>query len=311
VAFDDVMNMHRDIIYKRRRRLLEQSMIAGDAQIKEALENDQLERIAKTGSDDGLSLKNQIVGYIEDEVNSLVSTRAPQNFTDDEYDAIVKEFVKIIPFNDSSQKQLRDRIKKLTQTDQITYELMQVVDRTYQAREKVLGKEAMRYVERMVTISTVDEKWMDHLDSMDDLKDGIWLRGDKQTVLSEYKKEAFVMFESLIDSIESTIASRVFRIHPVNQPIQTHLPSLADARQEKDDIHESLEKEVADATVPTAAQTISTKTKGSTSDLARALTGAKAGNVRNPGAKKEKIGRNEPCPCGSGKKYKKCCLLKE
>jgi len=285
VEFDDVMNKHREIIYKRRRRLLEQS---------------SLDAVEET-------LKSQIMGYIEDEVTSSVAVRAPEKFTDEEYDAIVKEFVKIIPFDDGSQKQLRNRISEFNNTDEITEELLKVVEKTYASREEVLGIEQMRFLEKMVTLSTVDEQWMDHLDNMANMKEGIWLRGDKQTVLSEYKKESFEMFEALIDNIESTIASRIFRVHPVNQPVRSVIPK--NIKTQKEDIHESIAKEVADATPPSAAKTPK-KTKGNMSDLAAALAGARATAKPDPGSKKVKVGRNDSCPCGSGKKYKKCCLLK-
>jgi preprotein translocase subunit SecA len=172
----------------------------------------------------------------------------------------------------------------------------------------------MRQLERYVVLSTMDEKWMDHLDEMDNLRDGIWLRGDKATVLSEYKKEAFTMFETLIGSIESTIANRIFRIH-----IQEQRQSAIDQSQiraTKDDIHESLEKEVKDASLPAAASQGPTSTRGTTNDLAAALGKARATSKPQPGSAVSKIGRNDPCPCGAinektGKvyKYKQCGLV--
>jgi preprotein translocase subunit SecA len=157
-----------------------------------------------------------------------------------------------------------------------------------------------------VTLSTIDEKWMDHLDEMDSLREGIWLRGDKNTVLSEYKKEAFNMFESLIDSVESTIANRIFRVHVQDQP-QVRV-DLSRVQEVKEDVFEPLAKEVADATPPSAAKA-PTNIKGSANDLAAALAGARAAKKPTPGSATVKIGRNDPCPCGSGLKYKKCGLI--
>jgi preprotein translocase subunit SecA len=160
----------------------------------------------------------------------------------------------------------------------------------------------------MVTLSTIDEKWMEHLDGVEDLRQGIWLRGDKQTVLSEYKKEAFTMFAQLIQSIESTIASRIFRVH-IGEPQQTRI-NLEMAQEQKEDIHESLTKEVADATLPTASQKNPQTTKGSTNDLAAALRSTKAPQtVKGSDLHIARIGRNDLCPCGSGLKYKKCGLI--
>ncbi|MDH5533276.1 MAG: preprotein translocase subunit SecA [Candidatus Pacebacteria bacterium] len=287
VDFDDVMNKHREIIYKRRRRLLE---IGSEETISEEYKDD--------------NLKEQIVGYLHDEVDSMVSVRAPQSFTEDEYEAIVKEFTKIIPFDQASQRELTKNISKHTDAKEIISDLTDIIDQTYEAREKTLGEDVIKQIENYVVLSTVDEKWMEHLENMDALKEGIWLRGDKNTVLSEYKKESFNMFEGLITTIESTIANRIFRIQPSrNQPIRVQPKQ---GIEKKEDIHESLTKEVQDATVPSPA---STNTKGSTSDLAAALGKAKAKKKATPGQKRIKIKRNDPCYCGSGKKYKKCHML--
>ncbi|MBU0576369.1 preprotein translocase subunit SecA [Patescibacteria group bacterium] len=284
VDFDDVMNKQRDIVYKRRRRLLE---TADNSQEK--------------------NLKPQIMDYLHSQIETLVSLHAPQDFSDGEYEILVNEFIKIIPFDDKSQKALQKTLSELTQADEIQQKLMEIIEQTYQKREKVVGKEQMRQMERIVTLSTVDEKWMDHLDEIESLRDGIWLRGDKQTVLSEYQKEAFTMFEQLINSIESSIANRIFRI-------QLGIPQLirVDPTQiieQKEDIHEPLTKEVRDATLSTT-QTKPSSTQGNLSDLASALGSAQA-QTRVPGSSliKARVGRNDPCPCGSGLKYKKCGLI--
>jgi len=291
VEFDDVMNKQRQIIYKRRRRLLEQASepVASAAQ-----------------SDATQSLKQQILDYMNDEIAAAVSLRAPEKFTPDEFDAIVKEFVKIIPFDDRSQVELRKSISSLSDPQAITSRLLDVAQKTYEAREKTLGTEMMRNLERYVTLATIDEKWMDHLDAMASLREGIWLRGDKNTVLSEYQKEAFGMFESLIDSIESTITSRIFRVQPATSPKVTIDPRRVIAQKES--IDEPLAKEVQDATLPSSKSGIATSS-GSTGDLASALRGAKATTKPEPGSRTVKIGRNDPCPCGSGLKYKKCGLI--
>lgn len=284
VDFDDVMNRHRDIIYKRRRRLLES---AEDAEVS--------------------SLKPQILEYIQNEVESLVSLHSPQDFSDEEYEILVNEFIKIIPFDEKSQQALQKTLSELTETNEIQDKLMEIIHQTYQKREKVVGNEQMKQMEQIVTLSTIDEKWMDHLDEIESLREGIWLRGDKQTVLSEYKKEAFTMFEQLIHLIESTIANRIFRIQ-LGVHHQTRMdPQKAIAQ--KEDIHEPLSKEVADATIPTK-KINPRNTKGNISDLASALGSAK-GQTQVTGSelKKAKVGRNDPCPCGSGIKYKKCGLI--
>lgn len=286
VEFDDVMNKQREIIYQRRRRLLEQG--TADLTTESHLRPD--------------SLKTQLLEYIQAEITAAVSLRAPQRFTDEEYDAIIKEFIRLIPFDDNSQKQLREKISKLTDTTQIINQLYEVAEQTYEAREKQSGSEQMRQLETVVTLSTIDQKWMDHLDEMDNLRDGIWLRGDKNTVLSEYKKEAFSMFEQLISSIESTVAQRIFRVQLLDQPQQ--VVDFSKTTERKDDINEPLAKEVADASVRTP-----TNQQGTISDLASALGSSTPKTNPRAGVKTQKIGRNDPCPCGSGLKYKECGLI--
>ena len=284
VDFDDVMNRHRDIIYKRRRRLLENA--------------------ADTGSD---SLKSQILEYIQNQVEALVTLYSPQDFSDEEYEILVNEFIKIIPFDEKSQQALQKNLAELTDPEEIKDKLMEIINQTYQKREQVVGQEQMKQMEQITTLSTIDEKWMDHLDEIESLREGIWLRGDKQTVLSEYKKEAFTMFEQLIHLIESTIANRIFRIQLGVQP--QHRVDHQHAIAVKEDIHEPLAKEVADATLPTKKTNLQ-NTKGNMSDLASALRSAK-GQTQVTGSelKQAKVGRNDPCPCGSGLKYKKCGLV--
>lgn len=296
VEYDDVMNKQREVIYKRRRRILEQTQIAQEGNHKTDV------------------LKKEILGHVETDIESMVAARAPENFTPDEYDAIVKEFVKIIPFDDTSQAELRKTISKLTDTNDISKRLVDIVHNTYKTREDVLGEPTVRDIERFVMLSTIDEKWMDHLDAMDNLRDGIWMRGDKNMVLSEYKKEGFAMFESLVQSIESTIASRIFRVHPQDRP-QMVIP-LAAAREQKADVFGSLQREVSNEDATSSPKAGPSSTKGSISDLAAVMGKAKATAKPQPGSAQAKIGRNDPCPCGAinpktGKvyKYKLCGLV--
>ncbi|PJC42826.1 MAG: preprotein translocase subunit SecA, partial [Candidatus Pacebacteria bacterium CG_4_9_14_0_2_um_filter_36_8] len=195
VEFDDVMNKHREILYTRRRSLLEASE-------------------AETGED----LREQIKEYLINEINSLVSLHMSNGFTDESYRSLIKDFIKLIPFDENSQARLQKDLLKLETETEIIDRLQDIIEKTYDSRREILGDDQLRYVEKMVVLSTVDEQWMDHLDEIDSLREGIWLRGDKKTVLSEYKKEAFIMFEKLVANIESTIANRIFRVHPVNRP---------------------------------------------------------------------------------------------
>jgi preprotein translocase subunit SecA len=288
VEFDDVINKHREIIYQRRRRLLEQAE-------------------AEARGEEVSTLREQIGDFLENEIEGLVNKHLADGLTEDNVDNLVKEFVTIIPFDNQSQRRLIGELKKMANDEEVIERLMGIVEQTYDSRKTVLGKDQLKNLEKLVVLSTLDEKWMDHLDEVENLREGIWLRGDKQTVLSEYKKEAFGLFENLIDSIDATIARRIFRVHPMEQPIQPVIPQ--DITLEKEDIHESITKEVADATPPSPTAQAPQKRTGSLGDLAAAMGTAKIGTTRRPGSKTAKIGRNDPCPCGSGLKYKKCGLI--
>jgi len=307
VEFDDVMNKQREIIYARRRRLLEKTdelnSRVQDEPVKPARQTSESLSPSQAKMEEQ-SLKTEVLNYVEEEISSLANLYAPQDFSDQEYNTIVKEFSKIIPFDDASQKKLFSSLHELHSAAEITDKLIEIAEQTYQAREQTIGFEHMRLLEKLVTLNTIDEKWMDHLDSMDNLRQGIWLRGDKRTVLSEYKKESFGMFEELIDAIESTIASRIFRAQL--QPLTRMQAMPVKAVAQKEDIHESLDKEVKDASLPQPAPT---SVKGNLNDLASALSATRMTAKAQPGEKHIKIGRNDPCPCGSGKKYKKCGLI--
>lgn len=291
VEFDDVMNKQREIIYKRRRRLLEQ---AGNS-------------ASETEDQDGQTLKEEVLGYVQADIAYLATAFAPQEFSKEEYAALIKEFCSIIPFDTASQHQLTKEISELTTSEDIAEKLTEIATKAYNDKEKSLGDAQMRMLERLVTLSTIDEKWMDHLDAMEALREGIWLRGDKRTVLAEYKKEAFTLFEELIGTIEATVAKRIYRAHL--QQVQQQQQRPQNIQLQKDDINESLTKEVADATPPAPAAAAPQSRSGSMGDLAAALKTAKAKPTAKPGVAKGKIKRNDPCPCGSGLKYKKCGLI--
>jgi len=307
VEFDDVMNKQREIIYDRRRRMLELGSDNGAGPKELKIEEQGLitnTSLSLDATESATSLRDLILGYVESEITSLVNFNLPKEFSDSEYRTLAKEFAKIIPFDDMSQQALAKELQKFTLADELTDHLQSVAEKAYTQREEAIGADAVHQLEKVVTLSTIDEKWMDHLDAMETLREGIWLRGDKQTVLSEYKKEAFGMFEQLLASVESTIANRIFRVQLLDAAqMQRRHPTQVIAQ--KEDINEELTKEVRDASLPTPP----TGTQGSTSDLAAALKSAKAIAKPQPGSSIAKIGRNDPCPCGSGLKYKKCGLI--
>lgn len=300
VELDDVMNKQREVIYKRRRKILEKLEHVSE-EIEGARETKKnRSKLKNTPS----SLKSQILSLIDEEIAALVMSRAPEGYTQDEIDAIVKEFITIIPFDDASQVELRNQLLVHRDVDHIIETLKDIAHTTYAQREETVGHEIMREIEIITMLQTIDELWMDHLDAMDNLRDGIWLRGDKQASEAAYKKEAFEMFEQLIQTIDQNVARKIFRMHAQTmEPVsiskfarEQHLPmdfTKAIAATAKEEVRES--------------QT-PTSTKGNNNDdLAAALAAIQeTQKVPQPGVSVSKVGRNDPCPCGSGKKYKKC-----
>ncbi|MCL6451589.1 MAG: preprotein translocase subunit SecA, partial [Acetobacteraceae bacterium] len=155
--------------------------------------------------------------------------------------------------------------------------LLEAAKECYERREQSLGPEVMRELERRATLFVVDVAWMDHLAAMDDLKEGIGLRAyGQQDPLLEYRREAFEMFERMVGSIQEGIVRMVYRAQVSARPA----PADAASREAQ----------------PVAA-------------VARraAVAGGSAAGAPAPARASGRVGRNDPCPCGSGRKYKKCC----
>ncbi len=281
VEYDDVMNKQREIIYKLRRRVLEKSF--SEVGLDESDERD---------------LKDEILEKIRTEVSSLIAMYSPEGYSEPEYEKIVLAFNEIVPFDLASQTQIKTQISKIKSQDEITKFLAKVTQDLYEQREKTYGKDVSRQLERFVYLSTMDQLWIDHLTAVDDLRDGIGLRGYAQKdPLVEYKKEAFEMFERLVNQIDYEVVRKIFRIQVMAQP-QT--VSLAKAKEERGRLAEPPPQ-------PAASPSPRPRRSGDLSAFAQAM-GNLAG-ATTP-VRVEKVGRNDPCPCGSGKKYKKCCYPK-
>ena len=185
--------------------------------------------------------------------------------------------------------------------------LLKIVTDTYKKREEQLSEAIMRQVERWVCLSVVDNFWMNHLDALDDLREGIGLRGYGQLdPLVEYKNEAFSMFERLVSSIDYEITHRIFRVQVQLSPDQ--IQELK-ARQETAISRRAGMERQAGQTGSRAGSSADTSTVASLqshSDLSAKDSRARQLEADNSEGKKKKLGRNDPCPCGSGKKYKKC-----
>ena len=253
VDYDDVLNKQREIIYKRRRVVLEN---------KESLEKEIVEKIDSSVA----TIVNMHIAQVSDDGKSL-----------DE--KIIDNFSTIIPFDDLSKKQLVKQLETATAMEQKINFLNNIAHDVYGQRKKQLGEKMMAQIERYVMLSVSDTLWMDHLDAVENLRGGIGLRGyGQRDPLVEYKNEAYAMFEQLVNVIDDEIVHRIYRIQVRQSP----------------QVHQHVMEQPAGAAAG-ISETSSVRTQDKLSE-AKSASGGK------------KLGRNDPCWCGSGKKYKKCHL---
>jgi len=251
VEYDDVLNKHREIVYQFRRQVL--------------LEENQ---------------KEKILDNIKGELSTIVGVNIDGGTIG--YEKIVQEFTTIIPFDEHSMKQLITQLSTMHVQETIVEYLHKISVDLYEAREKQVTPEVMRQVERWVSLSVIDNLWMDHLEAVDDLREGIGLRGyGQRDPLVEYKNEAFSMFERLMAAMESDIVHRIFKV-------QVQLsPGSNGGNTNK---------------IPETLLPQETKL---TKEAKRARTNEET--VQKTVVNQKKVlGRNDPCWCGSGKKWKKC-----
>lgn len=241
LEYDNVMNLQREVIYRERRKVLE-----------------------------GADLRDTILDHLRKVIEKAVVLycgEAPQAEWD--LQGLYEHLAQIYPlYLYCRPEDLKDR----SQPELVEF-LYEVGLQAYEDREKLFGSELMRQIERWVTLRVIDEKWVEHLQAMDYLREGINLRAyAQQDPLVAFKKEAYEYFQAMIEAIERDILLWVFHVQPRTQPQQVRVRNVTPVG------------EGGNGPSGTAGRTVIAKTK---------------------------VGRNDPCPCGSGKKYKKCCLLKE
>lgn len=269
VEYDDVLNKQREIIYGLRKQILH----LGDKN------NPEKEKAHE-------ELKSIILKKIENEISKVVDLAQTEAKALD-YKLIAKEFFTIIPFDEKSQDALQSEIEKKLQEPEIKRFLFDLAEKVYEEREKQFGPEITREIEKLVLISTIDSMWINHLEDIDYLREGIGLRGyAAKDPLIEYKSEAFKIFEDLMNAIDYEVVHRIYKIqlvhpNPQDHTGQSHPPMLDSASS-------------------------TTTAGGSTLSAASSPTQFQSQPVLKGGTK---IGRNDPCPCGSGLKYKKCGLI--
>jgi preprotein translocase subunit SecA len=267
VEYDDVMNKQREIVYGLRHRVLHDEITDTEIQTK-------LQKL----------------------IANVVNMYAPHGIVETEVVPITTALVEIIPFDDRSQQELSAQFVKLAASEDIIKFISGIISDALTKRREVLGPEDWKRVVRFAYLSSIDRLWVDHLDAIDDLRSGIGLRGyGQRDPLVEYKSEAFSMFERLVNQIDSEFSKRLFRLQ-VGDPNRRQAPQVVEVRPE--------EVPNIEASVAEAAKTVPDKGKGKfTGDFLTAMQGLQKVGAQN---ERKNIGRNDPCWCGSGKKYKKC-----
>ena len=239
LKYDDVMNKQREVIYTERKKLL-----------------------------DGADFRDNIVAMIKDVIASFVNTMCfeKEDCGDWDFKSLFMHLKAIfdIDMEDISGLNIKDVHK-----DELIDMLTEHALKKYEAKEREFTPEKFREVERIVLLQVVDDKWMDHIDAMDQLKQGIGLRSMAQEDPARaYAIEGFDMFEAMNEAIKEDTLRILFHVED---------PSKVKRKEQSKNIKEGFE-------------------------------GDNAGEKKKPFVRKtKKIGRNDPCPCGSGKKYKNCC----
>lgn len=302
VQYDDVLNKQREIIYALRKKVLETAEGSSDKK-KDAKEAE--------------ALREEVLGRIESSITNLVSLVMAEGQTEaSPNEKIVAEFSTIIPFDENSQKQLVMQLEQLHSAKAKTEFLVKLATDLYAKREEQLGEKLMRQVEKFVMLSVIDNLWMNHLDAMDNLRQGIGLRGYAQKdPLVEYKNEGYRMFESLMFGIDDEVVHRIYKVQvqqqteiPHGAPGHVH-PSAGSGQETHKHADGSVHNGPAHPTSP-ELRGASDEEPVPTQKPRKIVTNTPASEVSEtppaPEQKEKKLGRNDPCWCGSGKKWKKC-----
>ncbi len=237
LQYDDVMNKQREIIYAQRKTVL-----------------------------NGDNLRDYFIKMFESLIDGVISTYCAENEYAEmwDWDSMIGYLENI--FLPQGALQVSEEEKATFDKQDLKEKLMDIVNKIYEYKENEIGTELIRELERVVLLKVVDEKWMDHIDSMDQLKHGIGLRayGQRDPVI-EYKFEGFQMFEEMIKNIQED---------SIKLLVRSRLDKEKAPQREK---------------------------------VAEPVAASHGDEPKKPVVNKDRVGRNDPCPCGSGKKYKVCC----
>ncbi len=284
VEYDDVMNQQRQIIYEVRKKVLERSS-SGTSKAESK----------------GATLKEEILEKIERELSSIVTIYTEEGINAEK---IVEEFSTIVPIDEGSRKEIEKKIAGFTNTEEIVRFLVDLSVNFYEQREKQVGEEIARQMEVFVYLNTIDTLWIEHLDTMDDLRSGIGLRGYAQRdPLIEYKREGFDLFEKLMVEIDYEIAHRIYKV-AVQGQTQVPQPQPVVVEERHPEIEVGVEQEAQELGAKVQIERPSqTKVTIERDGIVTQQVYGEKGELNKVHGK---IGRNDPCWCGSGRKYKRC-----
>jgi preprotein translocase subunit SecA len=254
LEYDDVMNKQREIVYGMRKQIL-----------------------------DGADQSTTIGEWMEDLVAGTLDGYAAESAHPEDWD--------VAGLNEALHRQFDVRLPSARYSEVVSRagldELVtEAVRERYAERERELGADLLRILERHEMLIVIDQQWKDHLLSIDHLKEGIGLRGyGQRDPLTEYKREAFDLFQDMAERVKAAVIERLFKVQVVRDAPMA-LPTItarADTQELRGELPSGPQRNAAPATPRPIPRT----------------------------ASGEKVGRNDPCPCGSGKKYKKCCYLRQ
>jgi preprotein translocase subunit SecA len=240
LEYDDVMSKQRETVYSQRRKVLERH-----------------------------DLRDNMLEMLYRQVDTALDTYADEKIFQEDWDLVslgqhlaelTHNMVKVTA--DDLVGKNREELREFLQSGVLA---------AYEEREQQIGSEQMRELERYLLLRVMDKKWMEHLRSMDDLRQGIGLRAyGQRDPLLEYQFEAYEMFQAMMQEMQEDVVQLIFRVRLVS----------AEQRQQEDRLRQAVTNREGDGD---------------------------GNQTRVPQRRVVKIGRNDPCPCGSGKKYKKCC----
>jgi preprotein translocase subunit SecA len=280
LEYDDVMNKQREIIYDLRRRVLSVKIDIDSTDKKEKL------------SPQEAWLKEEILKKLNKEITNLVLAFA-SGLEENHDEKIIEEFSTIIPFDPNSKKDLVMELSKKSLPEEKVSLLQKIADGVYRERESQLGVKITRFIEQQESLRIIDMLWMEHLETINDLREGINLRGYAQRdPLVEYKSEAFNLFEKLVSTIDFEIIHRIFKISVAMPDTNDQIKNLVTNAEQIESLETGVKQEGALLQKELA--------------IGGGLPPQAAVNMSQVKTPKKNLGRNDPCWCGSGKKYKRC-----